>query len=315
MLIKNFLPTNLLKIFLLKVFIFLAMPIFSQTFFVNFGLVLNCGTHLNRIGFFASGYYVRSNFQSSIYVRPVFNFKGIGTGLQFVELQINPGVALGFGRGDTLENKFFTPNSNQTHRKNSIGFTYNIYIDNIGTTQPTGSFWAEIQRVGLMHENDMWGEPRTDKFRTAGIKLHFRTKDFQYSANVILWHGDAFHYRVFKYDNTNYPSRFGYKDLSEATFGKFSVGIFSVQADYALPYNQVVSASTGIDAEQVRHATQNVAVHDMWILPEKFIGYKLKHYPMLTNNGEPYTFDKNSKKKVRKPKFYFNFALNPSLFY
>ena len=69
----------------------------------------------------------------------------------------------------------------------------------------------------------------------------------------------------------------------------------------------------GIDAEQVRHVFQNRIVHDMYFIPERFIGYKNVHYPMLQKDGTP--FLQRPGQKVRKPKPFFNLGLNDNLFY
>lgn len=290
-----------------------AQVIDKNNFFINAGIVINGGTVLNRAGFFIGGYYAYKQVQVNLYLRPVYNITGIGTKKQFVELQTNVGLLLGFGKKDSILNKFVTANSNQTGRKYCFGFTYNIYVDKIGTTQPTGTFFGEINRFGLSHENDMWGEPRTDKFRTASGKLYYRTENCKYSTNIILWHGDVFDYRVFKYDNKNYPSRFGYKDLSKAKYGKFSHGILNFQISHVLPNYQTFSFATGVDSEYIRHISQNIIVHDEWFLPEKLIGYKLKHYPMLMEDGKPYIFKENQ--KVRPSKYFLNIGFNQAVFY
>ncbi len=290
-----------------------AQIIDKKNFFVNAGIVVNGGTVLNRIGFFVGGYYVYKQVQVNFYLRPVYNISGIGTLKEFAEMQTNLGVVFGFGGKDSLVNKFVTQNSNQTNRKYALGFTYNIYIDKIGTSQPTGTFFTEINHFGISHENDMWGEPRTDKYRTAGAKLYYRTENWKYSGNMILWHGDVFDYHTFKYDNQNYPSRYGYKDLSESKYGKLSHGIINAQIDYAFPNCQIISSSIGLDSEHVRNISQNIIVHDQWFLPEKLIGYKLQHYPMLMENGEPYLFQPSQ--KVRPAKLFLNIGFNQAVYY
>jgi len=290
-----------------------AQIIDKKNLFVNAGIVVNSGTVLNRIGFFAGGYYVYKQVQLNFNLRPVYNLSGIGTLKEFAEMQTNLGLVVGFGGKDSIVNKFVTQNSNQTQQKYAVGFSYNIYIDKIGTSQPTGTFFAEFNHFGLSHENDMWGEPRTDRYRSAGAKFYYRTKNWKYSGNIILWHGDVFDYHTFKYDNQNYPSRFGYKDLSESKYGKLSHGIINLQLDYALPSCQIISSSIGLDSEHVRNISQNIIVHDEWFLPEKFIGYKLKHYPMLMENGEPYLFKPSQ--RVRPAKFFLNIGFNQAVYY
>jgi len=116
-------------------------------------------------------------------------------------------------------------------------------------------------------------------------------------------------------NDTIYHSRFGYKDLSKAAWGKNSVGILCFQAEraYSVVSPQMAKVMVGIDAEQVRQILQNKIVHDMYFVPERWVGYKNVHYPMLQKDGTPCL--SRPGQKVRSPKPFFNVALNDNLFY
>lgn len=290
-----------------------AQIIKRNNFFVSAGIMINGGTSLNRAGLFFAGYYVVKHFQFNMNIRPIYNINGLGTLKSFPELIANLGVTFGYGKTDSLFNNFTTPVSNHTGRKYSCTFSYNLYIDNIGTTQGTGTVAFEFGHFGIIHENDMWGEPRSDKFRSAAMQFYYRTEYWKYTINVILWHGDAFDQRVFTYTDTDYPARFGYKDLSNVKYGKTSAGILSANVSYAMPNMQIVSFGTGINSEYVRHIAQNKMIHDKWFLPDKIAGYELKHYPMLDTEGNPYLFKKEQ--KIKPTELYFNFGFNQNLFY
>ena len=213
---------------------------------------------------------------------------GLGTLKSFPELHTNLGINFGYGEENTIQNKFISPISNQTGRKYSIAISYNYYIDNIGTSQGTGLIAMEFDGFGLIHENDMFGEPRSDKFRSAASQIYYRTENYKLATNIILWHGDSFDHRVFSYTETDYPARFGYKDLSTVAYGKYSHGILTAHISYVLPFEQIISIDAGIDSEWVRHICQNILIHDKWYFPGEKAGYELKHYPMLMPDGNPF---------------------------
>jgi len=285
----------------------------SNNIQINTGVSLNFGTVLNRIGFFIGGYYLKDQVQLNFQFRPSYNLSSWGTLKSTPELKISFGLLYGFGKSDTVFNKFISQVGNQTNKKNSIAYSYNIYIDKIATSQRTGTFAFEFYRVGLIHENDIFGENRSDKYRTAGILLYYRSDNFIYASNIILWHGDTFDKNAIKVLDSDYPARFGYKDLSNAKYGKFSHGILSAQISYSNQSFQIVRFDIGIDSEHVRNISQNKIVHNKRYLPNKFVGYKLQHYPMLDTDGMPYLYKKEQ--KIKPTKFYINFARNTNPFY
>jgi len=302
--------------FLFILFLLSFQKLYSQNnekFYINAGIIVSGGTVLNRIGFFVGTYYVYKQFQVNFRIRPVYNITSFGTGLESSELQANLCLLFGYGGVDKIENHFVTEISNQTGRKNSVAISYNAYLDNIETSQFTGTMALEFNHFGIVHENDMWGEPRSDRFRSAGIQLYYRTEFWKYATNVILWHGNAFAKESKRYYNTDYPARWGYKDFNKSKYGKFSNGIWTAQINYVTPQMQIINFDIGIDSEKVRHAVQNRFTHDMFLLPEKLVPNKLLQYPMLDDKGNLYLFKKGQ--KIKPAKFYLNLAFNQNLFY
>ncbi len=286
----------------------------TDNFLLTAGVVIKGGTIVNRIGFFIRGYYLINRFQFNFCFRPVYNFTSPGTLFSSPELMANLGLTVGYGKSDTIYNKFITSYSNQTGKRHSVSYSYNLYFDRIETSQRTGIFALEFGKFGIVHENDILGKSRSDRFRSAGVRFYYRDVDFKYSLNLILWHGNAFDSEKTKtVTDSDYPARFGYKDISRSKYGKISNGILSGQVSYAIYDFQTIDFSTGINSEYVRHAIQNKAIHDMWFLPAKWIKYKQVHYPMLDTNGLPYLYKPDQ--KIKPTEFYINFGLNSDTFY
>jgi len=136
-----------------------------------------------------------------------------------------------------------------------------------------------------------------------------------YSLKTILWTGDSFDRNAVKVTGSNYPARFGYKNLKDARWGRNSVGILCLQAERIvdLSTDNTVKIMAGIDAEQIRHVFQNKFMHDEYFFPSSWIKYKNMHYPMLQEDGSPFLFEDGQ--KVRKPRIFISGATNDNLFY
>jgi hypothetical protein len=136
-----------------------------------------------------------------------------------------------------------------------------------------------------------------------------------FGINNLLWTG-ANGKRI---NDANYPSRFGYMDLTNAQYGNLSHGILGFQFQYLSTKNyyaygnQTIQFNAGLDAEQIRNVIQNKIIHDMYFLPKAWQKTKNAHIPMISEDGNPYLFKENQ--KIKKPSLYLNGALNPSLFY
>lgn len=280
---------------------------------IQLGVSVNMGTVLKRAGIFIHYSYINRHIQINTRVEANYTIAAFGTLKSTPELQANLGLIYGYGKSQDSENTIFSPISNQTGYDYAGGLVYNLYFDKIGTSQRTGSIVLEFKGFGIVHENDMFGQRRSDKYRSAGVLLFYSYTDFFYATNVVLWHGDAFASETKRVRKSDYPAKFGYKDFSKSKYGKLSHGILTFQSRYALSSYQVLKLDIGIDSEYVRNFVQNKLIHEKWYLPDKYAGYELEHYPMLMKNGEPFLYKKGQ--KVRSSKFYFNFAQNPNIFY
>jgi len=307
-----------IKFILFLILIGSNTPIFSQkksdtNFGFNINITCAIGTHLQRVGVASVFFYYYKNFQISARADYHYNKKNYGVPLPSNEFQISVAALFAYGKQDSNFVNYSNYLQNHTNKKYSIAYSYKYYFDNIGTTQPSGALFLQIQKFELITENDLFGKPSADKYRTATGKLIYRNKNYSISLNTLMWTGVTRGCPRIK--NSNYPSRWGYKNLSNNKFGRYSNGILSLQLE---TYENKVfkdnfRADIGIDSEYIRHFFQNILIHDMYMFPKKWNKAQNPHFPMLTETGEPYIFDKNQ--KVKKAKIHFVFYKNPSLFY
>ena len=290
-----------------------AQPFQQDNFGATIGLTFNFGTHINRIGLQAQGYYQKDLVQINLGLRGFYNFASFGPKVKRLELQTTTGIVLGYGNRDSTYNNFLHPVSNQTYRNYSVGYSYNFYVDNL-TKQPSGTIGLTFGDVEFIVENDAFSFQGKDKYRTGGLLVSFRTAETRVAITSTLWHGNTHGEKVKRIkDAGGYPARHGYKDISNAKFGKFSHGILALQVQQILPYAQTVQISTGIDSEKVRHFLQNRLVHDLLFFPADLEQYHNPHYPMLDENGMPYLF--LADQLIRRDRYYFDVGLNAGMFY
>ena len=215
------------------------------------------------------------------------------------------GVVYGYGIKDTTENYFYTPVSNQTQHKNSFAYAYNYYFNTIQTSQSVGTFSIQVDQFQLIAENDIFAQPKLDRFRTGAFILQYHKDKYQLGINSTLFTGQMGQ----RVTDENYPSNHVYENTVGAKYPKFSHGLISAQFQYAGDFYQVYQGNIGIDSERIRNFIQNKLIHDI-----SSIGKHLNaHIPMLDENGEQYLFKEGQ--KIKPMKFYFNGFTNPSIFY
>jgi len=290
-----------------------AQPIQQDNFGATIGLTVNFGTHVNRIGAQFQGYYRKDFAQINVGLRGFYNFTSLGPKIKRPELQTTTGIVIGYGNRDSTDNNFLHTVSNQTYRNYSVGYAYNFYFEN-QTKQRSGTIGVSFGEVEFIVENDAFSFQGKDRYRTGGLLLSYRMMDTRIVLNSTLWHGHTHGKKVIRVrDVANFPSRHGYKDLSNAKFGKISHGILAVQIERSLDYAQTARIGFGIDSERVRHFLQNRLVHDLFIFPVDNAKYQNPHYPMLDEEGMPYLFRSD---QVLKPlRYFFEVGLNSGMFY
>jgi hypothetical protein len=290
-----------------------------DTFFgFSFGLSFSFGTHANRVGLHAAGYYNYAFAQANASVNGYYNLQSYSLKKKGFEFQLGSGIQLGFGRKDSARSPFISVTENNLLQDYSVGYTYLLYVDQQKTTQAGGILSVNALDFKFATENDLfgWGDGWRDRYRTGAFLLEYRYQNFKFALNSTLWTDD---YSVSKKIlETDFPARFGYKDDRNVNFGNHSMGMFSAQVEYAVPtnivpFNQTLKANIGFDGERVRNTIQNKMVHDHYFIPKKWISRNPCHIPMQASDGSQYLY--HGDQKIRKTKLYFNLGANEGMFY
>ena len=276
---------------------------------INIGLHLAAGTHFDRIGISCRSYYCDKTYQINPGFTFYYNFKNIGPSRKYFEFALSIGALVCFGRNDSSKNIFINAVSNQTIKRNSIGYAFNYYFNNIKTSQATGTFSFQFGNFQLITEDDVYAGGIRDEFRTGGGLVQYRYKNFQYAFNFSAWTGK----RGVHKDDPGFPSRNGYMDMSHSLYGTASAGLFSAQVQYVFSGGQIMQGNVGIDAEQVRNFFQNKLIHEVFFSPKKDKWRGGSDIPMIAADGKPYLYREGQ--KVRPSQLYLNFFANPNLFY
>lgn len=275
------------------------------------GLNLAFGTHVQRLGLNIGFYYYYESFQSNTEARFYRNRKNLGPPQSHNEMVLSQGILYAYGKRTKGTNVFMSSVSNQTGYDHSIAYTFNAYLNKIGTTQQTGIFALQFQEVYCMVENDLLARPSLDRFRTGAFLLMYQYQNlYQFALNCTLWTGQMGNRRELE-DPTSFSHC--YMDTSGGKFTRYSHGIFLVQMKAALPYHQNVQLNAGVDAEQIRNVMQNKLFHDMVILPKNWRPKSNCHIPMIDQNGDAYLY--KAEQKIKQASVFLNAFLNPSVFY
>jgi hypothetical protein len=283
----------------------------ENNFGVQAGVSLSVGTHVNQLGFFAKTYTILpENFQWNNEFRINFYLRNLGPKKPHAEIQLSSSLLFGYGDKELNKKLFFNKTSNFTGCRNSIAYTYNIYLNTIRTSQQTGSVTLSFDNFYLMHENDLLARPTLDRFRTAGIQFGYEYENYRICVSQFNWTGmlgksikDSF-----------YKSPAGYLDTTGNRYGLLSHGILSVSVEYSeTKYFQQIKIASGIDAEQIRNFVQNRVVHDGCLFPASWRNKNNFHFPMISSDGNQYLFRENQ--KIKKASLFLNSYLNSDLIY
>lgn len=275
------------------------------------GLIVEYGTHVNRLGVVAStaSQYAATQFNAEL--RGYYNFKTFGPSQRGVETVWSLGLAQGFGGAYDAENPLVDGHFFNTGRLYSIGYTFSKYDDQMETSQGTGSIFLAHKDFFLNFENDLFGNTHgRDRFRTGGVSFHYYYDRWLFSAKNIIWTGETRCKQKVSHTDTDYPSRYGYQDVTKCKYGNLSHGIAAINVRY-MPedwFGQNLYAAVGLDHEKIRHFFQNKLIHDMYFVPDKINPSQNLHYPMLDIDGEPYLFLKDQ--ILKKPSIYAQLSAN-----
>ncbi len=271
------------------------------------GVVFNFGTHQQKIGLTASVLYHDFFYQLNVGTQITFNINGYGERKKYWENRTYIGGVLLAGKKQQDRSPFFGGLQHQSSFNLGVAYNYIWYFDEANTSQRSGAFGLHIKQFFIGMENDVFAGQARDRFRTAILYAHYRTKHFTYFTENILWTGETRGSTWIRTPMNGMPN--GYRDISDLLYGKTSHGIWDFGIHVHLPYQQIASIKIGFDSEGVRNFMQNRLGHDLLFLPKK-IKRHTPHYPMLGNDGCP-IFVKEEKRKTR---FFFSASLNDYLF-
>jgi hypothetical protein len=290
----------------------MVMPASDDGFGGKFGISLQFGTHIQRLGLMYQFYYFNSFVQISQGTSFHYNWKSLGPRKRGLEMQALLGLQFYWGEKSDRKKYLLNEYSLMAADKFSGGIMWRYYLDQVESSQSTGGLHFNLQQFGIIFENDLFGgtDGFQDKFRTGAMGITYQVDSLQLILQTTHWTGKAFDGP--KVYDSLYPGKYGYRDLSNVKYGKYSHGILSLGINYFWKYNQTFRFESGIDAEQVRHALQNKLIHDFPLLPHQG-KYENMHYPMLQPDGTPYTFREGQ--SIRKPRFYLQAGANPFMFY
>ncbi|MCC6182226.1 MAG: hypothetical protein IT237_10350 [Bacteroidia bacterium] len=275
----------------------------------NIGFVSAIGTHFQRFGFVAQGYVVHEFAQINASIRVYNNFKNLGPKGEYVEYNAALGFCLGYGKKINEINYFISSVGNQTGFENSVAYSYNVWVNKMHTSQVTGIIALQFQNISFITENDLLAKPTLDRYRTGAFLIQYQNQYFQYALNCTMWTGQM---GTSVRNDSLYPS-IGYLSTENGKYSLLSHGLLSAQVKYADKYGQYLQANAGIDAEQVRNTVQNKWIHDMPLIPKKWIKNKNLHIPMIDSEGKQYLYRPNQ--KIHKAKLFLNEHTSANVFY
>lgn len=311
---------KLLKTLFLSLFLSFSMTEgFSQEFYFNQnrtilrgGFSINMGTHANKIGVFTAVYQSigRAVLNARLDVKYVHLM--LGPRLRGVESLFTLGGKIGFEESLKRFESLANPEEFLTNYKYSVGYNFNLYMNDMELDQQTGTINLRIAKFVLEHENDILGEVASDKFRTAAMGMYYQDSLMIFGSEFILWTGNKDDPEARRVYESSF-ARYGFFDLSDTKFGRNSHGILNFNVKRDLGLGIITEAELGIDHEKIRNTIQNKFMHDMWIWPEKWNKAKNLHITMLDAQGLPFVYEEG---QLLKPSsIYFQLNMNSRSFY
>lgn len=285
---------------------------------VHVQITSNFGYPENNIGFKIIGEYrLEEDVELALAYNLMYHFRNYGPDISHFEHTIM-GTAhfvwgdriLSEGDDDLSYVKFLDSRS----RRNSFGYTWQRFFNNIGTTQNVGTIHMRFNKTVTQFSNDVFANTNgKDRYRTGGFAFGFYDNKTLYMSQLLIWTGDSHCKEIKKVRETDYPARWGYRDNTDCNFGRLSHGILSFGVTHDIGYGQTVGAKFGADSERIRHYVQNKVFHDLYFIPRFMNKTKNLHLPMKTVDGENYLFEDGQ--EIRQNRFVWQFSLNSSTLY
>jgi len=274
-------------------------------------VVFSVGTHQAFLGFELDAMVRYRGVGLPLLYNVRYNFKSLGSRASGFESRLATGINFGWGKNfnDTLINVLPL----DYYRQNNINYSLVFYADQFKTIQLSGILRYYNPSFVWQFENDFFSVGAEDKYRTGAFMFGIRAGENMFTIKNISFTGDPYAKNVPWIKETDYPGKYGFKDMSKAPLGNFSSGILAVGLYRFEPTNtalgkQLLGIELGIDHERIRHFFQNRLIHDSKLINAPDKGITNPHIPMLDNNNLPYLFKDDQ--TLKPVKLYLQAYLN-----
>ena len=284
---------------------------------INIQANMNFGFPENNVGFSLIGEYrTSSNIELVLAYNLMYHFRNFGPDINHFEHSIISSVHYVWGdRIDLDDNDLSHIKFLDSRRfRNSAGYTWQRFFNGIGTSQNVGTFHMRFNKTLSQFSNDVFANTNgKDRYRTGGFAFGFYEDRTLFMSKLLIWAGDSHCKEMRKVRDSNYPARWGYRDITNCNYGRLSHGILSFGITRDIGYGQSIGVQMGTDSEHIRDFVQNKIFHDLYFIPRFMNKTRNLHLPMKTIKGDNYLFEKDQ--KVRPRRFVWQFSLNPSTLY
>jgi hypothetical protein len=284
---------------------------------IHLQLTANIGSPEQNIGCRIIGeYHSQENVELALGYGFTYHFRNFGPDIAHIEHTLMGTLHFVWGDSTKHEEKdlSFLKFIDSRRFKNSMGYTWQRFFNKIGTTQNVGTFHMRFNKTVTQFSNDVFANINgKDRYRTGGFAFGFYEKKTLYISKLLIWTGDSHCTEMKKIRDTNYPARWGFRDISDCNYGRLSHGILSLAVTHDIGYGQTLGAQLGTDSEQIRHFVQNKVFHDLYFIPRFMNKTRNLHLPMKTVDGENYLYEEGQ--EIRPNRFVWQLSLNPSSLY
>ncbi len=271
---------------------------------VHLQVSTNFGFPESNIGFKVIGeYHTDTEVELALAYDLRYHFRNFGPDIRHLEHSIIGTVHYVWGdRIESDDNDLSYIKFMDSRRfGNSVGYTWQRFFNNIGTTQNVGTLHMRFNKIVSQFSNDVFANTNgKDRYRTGGFAFGFYENKSLYMSKLLIWTGDSHCKEMRKVRETDYPARWGYRDITDCNYGRISHGILSFGVIRDIGFGQTVGVQIGTDSERIRHFVQNKVFHDLYFIPRFMNKTKNLHLPMKTEKGENYLFETGQKVRANR---------------
>ena len=136
-------------------------------------LTFQIGSPINQLGFQYHLNYAHRFAELGAGVQSKIYFSGLGPKGLWMENRASLTARLVWGDSFYRNPQFMNPLFNVSNRSSSIAYAYYWYLDSRNTSQRSGAWAFQLNRVMASFENDIFGGQGRDRFRTGTFHLMY----------------------------------------------------------------------------------------------------------------------------------------------